>query len=425
MRKLFIYAAVTLCSAAAALAAGNDAPLRGEKAIAALKQQGTYDSFNAAYTAAAYAVEPGRDGGYQAWNARQRLTARFDSEGIQVDSAHGSVGLRLAGWGYGSALSAPAKPEVAASGKRIEYRRGGLVEWYVNEAAGIEQGFTLTEPPAGGKPGAPLTIALALRGPLQPELTDQGRSILLRSGGKPELRYAGLKAWDARGRDLPARMEIAGDEVRILVDDASAAYPVTIDPALQQAELTASDGASGDFFGGSVSISGNTVVVGAPGKNTNTGAAYVFVRSGTTWTQQAELTASDGVSGDSFGWSVSVYGNTVVVGSPWQNINTGAAYVFVRSGTTWSQQAELTASDAAATRLFRRVGIRERKHLRGRGLRPQQRHGCGVCLRAQREHLDAAGRTDRLRSASAAISSASRYPSRRHRRGRGLGQKRL
>jgi nucleoside-specific outer membrane channel protein Tsx len=116
----------------------------------------------------------------------------------------------------------------------------------------------------------------------------------------------------------------------------------------QQAELTASDGASSDRFGASVALSGSTALVGDPYKNSSTGAAYVFVRSGTTWSQQAELTASDGVPNDDLGISVAVSGATVVVGAPaYQNASTGKAYVFVRSGTTWSQQAELTASDGA------------------------------------------------------------------------------
>ncbi len=78
-----------------------------------------------------------------------------------------------------------------------------------------------------------------------------------------------------------------------------------------------------------MSVSGNTLVAGAFGKNNNTGAAYVFVRSGTTWTQHARLTASDGVSGDFFGVPVSMSGNTVVVGAPGKNSNAGAAYVFI------------------------------------------------------------------------------------------------
>ena len=90
----------------------------------------------------------------------------------------------------------------------------------------------------------------------------------------------------------------------------------------QTAKLTASDGAAGDYFGYSVSISGNTVVVGASatvGTNSYQGAAYVFTEPGSGWanmTQTAKLTASDGAAGDDFGNSVSISGNTVVVGAP-------------------------------------------------------------------------------------------------------------
>lgn len=107
----------------------------------------------------------------------------------------------------------------------------------------------------------------------------------------------------------------------------------------QQAELTASDGQPGDYFGWSVAISGGTVVVGAF-SHLGAGAAYVFVQNGATWTQQAELSPSDGVGGGYFGWSVSVSGSTAMVGAPF---DTAAGYLFVQNGTTWTQQAELTA----------------------------------------------------------------------------------
>ncbi len=127
----------------------------------------------------------------------------------------------------------------------------------------------------------------------------------------------------------------------------------------QQAKLTAPDGAAGDNFGHTVAVSGSTAVVGAPyhviGSNQNQGAAYVFASSGGTWTQQAELTASDGAANDQFGWSVAVSGNTALVGAPghWIGSNeVGAAYVFVESGTAWGQQAELTSSDGVANDYF-------------------------------------------------------------------------
>jgi hypothetical protein len=81
------------------------------------------------------------------------------------------------------------------------------------------------------------------------------------------------------------------------------------------------------------------------------GAAYVFTRSGTTWSQQAKLTASDGAASDFFGYSVAIAASTAVVGAP-DNLGTGAAYVFTGSGGTWTQQAKLTASHSAGNEFF-------------------------------------------------------------------------
>ncbi|MFH1155613.1 MAG: FG-GAP repeat protein [Pseudomonadota bacterium] len=122
----------------------------------------------------------------------------------------------------------------------------------------------------------------------------------------------------------------------------------------QQAKLMASDGAAGDSFGVSVSVSGDTAIVGAhydDDAGTNSGSAYVFKRSGTIWTQQAKLTASDAAAFDYFGFSVSVSGDTAIIGSTYKDKN-GAAYIFQRSGDTWTQQAKLTASDAAQSDAF-------------------------------------------------------------------------
>ena len=119
----------------------------------------------------------------------------------------------------------------------------------------------------------------------------------------------------------------------------------------QQAELIAPHGAASDYFGISVAISGSTAVVGAYGRNSYTGAVYVFVRHGRTWFRRAELTAADGAAGDGFGISVAISGSTVVVGALWK-ANDGAVYVFVRSGRTWSQQAELAAPDGDAENAF-------------------------------------------------------------------------
>jgi hypothetical protein len=122
----------------------------------------------------------------------------------------------------------------------------------------------------------------------------------------------------------------------------------------QQRKLTASDAATSDLFGISVAISGDTAVVGACGKSSSTGAAYVFTRSGSTWSEQQKLTASDGVASDYFGNSVAISGDTIVVGASDKSSYTGAAYVYTRSGSTWSPQQTLTASDAAQWHYFGR-----------------------------------------------------------------------
>jgi len=128
-------------------------------------------------------------------------------------------------------------------------------------------------------------------------------------------------------------------------------------PSLAQlAELTASDGTSSDYFGWSVAISGNVVVVGAPdaqiGSNVGEGAAYVFVKPSSGWknmTQVAKLTPSNGSTRLNFGWSVAISGNTVVVGASGSNVGTGA-YVFVMPAGGWknmTETAELTSQYGA------------------------------------------------------------------------------
>jgi hypothetical protein len=122
----------------------------------------------------------------------------------------------------------------------------------------------------------------------------------------------------------------------------------------QQAKLLASDGASDDSFGVGVALSGDTALIGAfwdDDNGTDSGSAYVFTRTGTTWTQQAKLLTSDGAAGDWFGWVVSLDGDTALIGAPQDDDNgtdSGSAYVFTRTGTTWTQQQKLKASDGAA-----------------------------------------------------------------------------
>jgi hypothetical protein len=143
-----------------------------------------------------------------------------------------------------------------------------------------------------------------------------------------------------------------------------------------QQELTAPDGAPGDNFGFSVALnsSGHIALVGARDKNSDKGAAYVFTEQANTWTAQQELTASDGSPGDVFGFSVALNssGHIALIGAPSKNSGTGAAYVFTERdrtwseqyGNTWTEQQELTASDGAhADQLGYSVALNSSGHI--------------------------------------------------------------
>ena len=113
----------------------------------------------------------------------------------------------------------------------------------------------------------------------------------------------------------------------------------------EQAKLTATDGASSDYFGRSVSVSGDYAIVGATASD---GSAYIFEWDGISWNPQAKLTPKYAAASDSFGHSVSIDGDVAVVGSPGDadaGAGTGSAYIFTRNGTTWGQQRKLTAYD--------------------------------------------------------------------------------
>lgn len=119
----------------------------------------------------------------------------------------------------------------------------------------------------------------------------------------------------------------------------------------EEAKLIASDGAPLDDFGRAVCIEDNRVVIGKPGdrtNGTNSGAAYVFDLIGASWVEVAKLISADGVKSDYFGASVSLSGNAVLVGAPGSDdagASSGAAYLFRREDEVWSQAAKLLPAD--------------------------------------------------------------------------------
>jgi hypothetical protein len=118
-------------------------------------------------------------------------------------------------------------------------------------------------------------------------------------------------------------------------------------------EVVPSDGAAGDEFGISVAIEGETALIGAAYENSGQGAAYVFTASGGVWSEAQKLVADDGLPNDWFGQSVALDGDVAVIGaSQYLDAGTGAAYVFTRSGPSWSQAQTLVADDGVARDQF-------------------------------------------------------------------------
>lgn len=301
-----------------------------------------------------YRVGEGRDG-LRLSNPAQRLHARFGRAGMTVGDGALRVALRLRAIGSGSLLTDVRAAFPRGTGNRVSYARGAVEEWYANGPLGLEQGFALARPPEASGSGR-LTLAMSLGGNGRATLTAGGHAAVFRRGVS-ELRYTGLLATDASGRRLPSRLALRGGTLLIEVAARDARYPLRIDPLVQQgAKLTPNDeqGPGGEA-GTSVALSadGSTALIGGIGDEPNgkpmEGAAWVFARSGSTWSEQAKLTGGGEQGEGQFGISVALSGDgdTALVGGI--NDETGgnqlgAAWVFTRAGSIWKQQgAKLVA----------------------------------------------------------------------------------
>jgi hypothetical protein len=300
--------------------------------------------------------------GLRANNPAQHLRARFSRHGVAVVSGAARLGMTLSAYGYGSALRPVRSVAPRTGANRVSYAHGALTEWYANGPLGIEQGFDVTA--RLGAVDGPLTLSLALSGNLAARLRND--SVLL-TGRGTALRYGGLVATDARGQVLRSTLQLVRGHLLIRVADRGAAYPVRIDPMIQQgAKLTGAGAVSAGRFGYSVALSGDgaTALIGARYHSPDAGAAWVFTRSGSTWTQQGGKLVGTGhigagefahVGEGEFGESValSANGNTALIGAPTDDTRKGAAWVFTRSGSSWSQQGEkLTGAGETGEGMF-------------------------------------------------------------------------
>jgi hypothetical protein len=291
-----------------------------------------------------------------------------------------SLGVRILHVGRrGQARRAPPVTSMRAEGREAVLEREGVEERYFAGPLGLEQSFRIEARPQGA---GPLMIEVAFDGLLPKLAEDAENVVLLRDeAGTTRAVYRDVSAVDAESREIAAHIELTDAAVTLVVDDATAVYPIVVDPLLatQEAVLVPLDSAPSERFGNGISVSGDTALLGShgaayifvraggtwaqqaklvvPGDTSffawvslsgDTAAVrgnnlvYVFVRSGSTWTQQATLASNP--PNENFGNDLSVSGDTLLVGAPWAVANgtqTGAVYVFTRTGAVWTQQAKL------------------------------------------------------------------------------------
>jgi hypothetical protein len=316
-----------------------------------------------------------------------------DSRGLEhgftVEQAPAGGGEQEESLEFDLAVLGNLRPELSSKGAAlcfVDAQGGGVLTYSqltVSDADGknlparfVAQGNSVRLVVEAGGARYPITVdPIAQQVYLKASNTDAGDNFGLRAAvsgdtvvvGAP---FEGSKATGINGDQADNRAAYAG-AVYIFVRSGAT--------WTQQAYLKASNTNANDGFGYFVAISGDTVVVGAVGEASSAtgingnqadnsapsaGAAYVFVRNGVTWTQQAYLKASNTDASDLFGWSVAISSNTAVVGafqeasnatgvngnqSDNSAIRAGAAYVFVRNGATWTQQAYLKASNTDAS----------------------------------------------------------------------------
>ena len=326
--------------------------LQGEAAIAQLKREGSYDSLAAAYRAAA--GDP--------WSRVTKLAQPdFEKEDLFGAATAISGDTAVIGASNGDL-------ELKADrGAAYVFVRYGAV-WALQQKLWAPNGATYDEFGRAVAIGGD-TLVIGAPGHNQ---SAGSAYVFVRSNGvwtmQKELTAPGAKARAQFGGSVA----LSGDTIAVgeWNGDAGLTKPgagrclVFIRAGtnwMPQATLLASDAQVGDQLGWSVALSGNTLIAGAPGSDTvenpkEPGAAYVFTRTGTVWSQQQKLTAADAGVGDHFGYAVGLSGETAVVGAPRNKIGAsddqGAAYVFTRAGAVWSQQQQLLAADGGAGDLF-------------------------------------------------------------------------
>jgi hypothetical protein len=341
---------------------------------------------------------------WQAPNRAHSFRTYFTEPGIRVfprTEAEPSWewSLRLSGYGRGGTVWPVETVEPSADGKRVDYGRAGVEEWYENSPRGLKQGFVLTAPPEdvaswsgteplAGQRTAPgrgrdidlqelVHLDLTLGGSLRPVIATDGQAIDFATGaGANVVHYAELVVTDANDHEVPAWMEdysgAGGGGIRLVLDARKAVFPITIDPLATSTSWMADSNQANANFGASASTAGDVnsdgyadVIVGAKGYDngeTDEGRAYLYLGSGAGLSTSPDWAAESNQATAFFGESVATAGDVngdgyadVIVGAEsYDNgeVNEGRAYLYLGSGAGLSTSPDWTAESNQASAFF-------------------------------------------------------------------------
>ncbi len=314
-----------------------------------------------------YRIRRRQDGeGFRAFNRAHGLRADFDAHAVRVSTSDGqgaAVALNMTEWGRAGALRASDPGHLAKGAcvdetlvgpqgnclKRLEIRHDGIIEWWHNQPAGLEQGWRIARRPAGH---GELVIEVAVDGATVGVDAGEHDAQLVRPDGS-KLRYAHLSATDATGRALRSHLAATPHGVAVHVDDDKAVYPVMVDPMLTTSAWMIEGDADALYLGivnmaGDVNNDGyDDVLVGAPGYNSSTGRVFLFTGSATGLSTTPAWSADGPGTGSNFGAALAGAGDVngdgfddVIVAGPRTSSGKGQVNVYFGSATGPSATAD-------------------------------------------------------------------------------------
>jgi hypothetical protein len=312
-----------------------------------------------------------QEGSIDAPNLHSSLRVAFDNDALTTVRQYNrpwGLYMQLENYGHSDSTSPVDTPTISQQNARVSFQWDSILEEQLElDGTKLKQTFVLQSAPTGI---GLLHFNLFVDSSFTPSI-DQGNVLFRDIQNTAVLRYRSVAIRDAANATFVPTLGLASKRISIMLNDASALYPLRIEMELSLLDQTTATANSQDWFGRALAADADTLVVGAPGEDSNgllsfngkmseSGAAYTYERGASGWELSGILKQAYPGMGDAFGSAVAISGDTIVVGAPYRDgvspqgalSDMGAAYVFERSGASWNHVAELVLSDARSDDLF-------------------------------------------------------------------------